>query len=367
MVIQYRETGLNSLNISVVGYINNFTFTYAFDETINSTWPDGTPPDGTPIQIIDYRLALYVVIVNSVLTGIEGISIFVCLMFNVILRNKKVVRLTSPTLNYIMLIGVVMMAISGIPMQFSNFIIQLINCTLINRVVPVIGYDICFGITLVKTWRIYRIFKGDVVNSSVKDWKLIMIVLVIALVDIIFTLPLSLGAIITNDASLVKDGNKLPTRNDQNVLEEYYLISCNLSAFSVLHIAFSSIIKLVLHIVGLVLAFLTRKVEVSVVNDFKSTSILIYCSTVLILIIAIITPFTLDNENIVTLSWGITVFLMVMMFLGLTFIPKMIAVYKDPKGEMVYKNQFSGTAGPNTGGQLTNISIVNPPTANNDK
>jgi hypothetical protein len=112
-----------------------------------------------------------------------------------------------------MLIGVVMMAISGIPMQFSNFIIQLINCTLINRVVPVIGYDICFGITLVKTWRIYRIFKGDVVNSSVKDWKLIMIVLVIALVDIIFTLPLSLGAIITNDASLVKDGNKLPTRN----------------------------------------------------------------------------------------------------------------------------------------------------------
>jgi gamma-aminobutyric acid type B receptor len=119
--------------------------------------------------------------------------------------------------------------------------------------------------------------------------------------------------------------------------------------------------------VGLVLAFLTRKVEVSVVNDFKSTSILIYCSTVLILIIAIITPFTLDNENIVTLSWGITVFLMVMMFLGLTFIPKMIAVYKDPKGEMVYKNQFSGTAGPNTGGQLTNISIVNPPTANNDK
>ena len=80
--------------------------------------------------------------------------------------------------------------------------------------------------------------------------------------------------------------------------------------------------KIVLHVIGLVLAFLTRNVEVDALNDAKYSAMIIYFSTFMLILIAIIFPSTVTNPNLYDGVWTIFMFIMVFMFLGLTFIPK---------------------------------------------
>ena len=165
-------------------------------------------------------------------------------------------------------------------------------------------------------------------------------VLSIGVFDCLVTLPISIAAIAFSDATLVLDTSKEPTRNvrhaviialfnlkqEKDVLENYYLIACNTSVFTILLIGFTVVLKIVLHIAGFILAFLTRNVEINVLNDFKSTTIIIYFATVLQFAVYIAIPLTMSNENLVTVIWGTLVFLMVIMFLAFTFIPKVMQI-----------------------------------------
>ena len=79
--------------------------------------------------------------------------------------------------------------------------------------------------------------------------------------------------------------------------------------------------KVIIHIIGLVLAFLTRKVKVDPLNDSRYSAAIIYCSCVM-LVLAVIVVFALSGVNVYAGVWSSFVFAEVCVFLGLTFIPK---------------------------------------------
>lgn len=80
--------------------------------------------------------------------------------------------------------------------------------------------------------------------------------------------------------------------------------------------------KFVLHGIGLVLAIRTRNIEIDVLNDYKYTAALIYISTVLILVIAVVLPISYNNPALDELVYSTILFLILMLFMGLTFVPK---------------------------------------------
>ena len=80
--------------------------------------------------------------------------------------------------------------------------------------------------------------------------------------------------------------------------------------------------KLILHVIGLVLAWLTRKVEIDVLNDYKATVAIVICSSILIVVVCITLPIFSDSYFKFNLAWAILAFHMVAVHLGFTFIPK---------------------------------------------
>ena len=79
--------------------------------------------------------------------------------------------------------------------------------------------------------------------------------------------------------------------------------------------------KMILHIIGLILAFHIRKVKIEPLNDSKYSAIIMYCSFIF-LILAITVIFGVPGINGKGASWTVFVFIEVCIFLGLTFIPK---------------------------------------------
>lgn len=96
-----------------------------------------------------------------------------------------------------------------------------------------------------------------------------------------------------------------------------------------------------LQLIGIILAIQTRKVKVKVLNDSKYIAALIYISSIVIIIIAII-RFTLTGYiNISEVLYSGGLLLATTAFLCLTFIPKMVSLYKDPHGEKIFSQHSS--------------------------
>ena len=96
-----------------------------------------------------------------------------------------------------------------------------------------------------------------------------------------------------------------------------------------------------LQLIGIILAIQTRKVKVKVLNDSKYIAALIYISSIVIIIIAII-RFTLTGYiNVAEVFYSGGLLLATTAFLCLTFIPKMVSLYKDPHGENIFSQHSS--------------------------
>lgn len=102
------------------------------------------------------------------------------------------------------------------------------------------------------------------------------------------------------------------------------ILTCDNSSFYYLiYLGFVIIYKVIIHIIGLVLAFLTRKVKIDPLNDSKYSAAIIYCSTILLALgVVIIILLATDEIIIYSAVWTTLVFVEVCVFLGLTFIPK---------------------------------------------
>lgn len=101
----------------------------------------------------------------------------------------------------------------------------------------------------------------------------------------------------------------------------HLIISCGFSTIFIIYFSLALAYKVIIHVIGLVLAFLTRKVKIDTLNDSKASAAIIY-SSCLMLILATIAVFALYGVNAYASVWTTLVFAEVCVFLGLTFIPK---------------------------------------------
>ena len=108
----------------------------------------------------------------------------------------------------------------------------------------------------------------------------------------------------------------------------YYIWSCGISTYYTVWLIITVLYKLIIHFVGAVLAFVSRKAEVDPFNDAKYTAIIVYVSCVILFLTLVINLTTPSYVNIHTLSWTMLVFGGSCTILGLTFIPKVTTTKK---------------------------------------
>ena len=104
---------------------------------------------------------------------------------------------------------------------------------------------------------------------------------------------------------------------------EYYVLVCYKASSPAFYWRILLFVYLaILQLVGIVLAFQTRKVKFPGLNDSKFVGAIIYTSSI-VLVILIMDTFLLTNYLII---YGVTypfgIFILTTIFLSLTFIPK---------------------------------------------
>ena len=84
-----------------------------------------------------------------------------------------------------------------------------------------------------------------------------------------------------------------------------------------------------LQFVGILLAFQTRKVKITVLNESKSVTALIYISSIVLVVIVLITFILRSYINLSAAVFSGGIIILATFFLGLSFIPK-VYMYINP-------------------------------------
>ena len=107
----------------------------------------------------------------------------------------------------------------------------------------------------------------------------------------------------------------------EGVTENKVSFACGTSQFLYAYFGLTIAYKFILHVIGLVLTFLARNVQIDVLNDYHYNTTIIIISSILLL--ADTTQLGLIvYQTILQYFRGFITFSKVVVFLGLTFIPK---------------------------------------------
>ena len=171
-----------------------------------------------------------------------------------------------------------------------------------------------------------------------KDWDLLLLSASIISIEVIYSIPLLILTYVMGDGSIVEDDEYSTFKNVSDILfsnitsiiycsqDEGYTVthvyfSCGISPIFIVYLALVMTYKVIIHVIGLVLAFLTRKVKIDPLNDSKYSAAIIYSSCIM-LFLAVVLIVSLNRQNLYAGMWTSLVFVQVCVFLGLTFIPK---------------------------------------------
>lgn len=108
---------------------------------------------------------------------------------------------------------------------------------------------------------------------------------------------------------------------ENGIRVENYVIKCY-NGYSIVWIGFEFICLLFVQAVALVLTILTRKVKIRVLNDSKEMIIIVYSTTIIMLILGVFTFNPKYRFLLEEIVFNGLVMLATTIFLGLLFVPK---------------------------------------------
>eukprot|EP00731_Ephydatia_muelleri_P020681 Em0013g408a len=287
----------------------SFTFLPGLNDT--NVYHDGIPPDGTATKkTVTYSIPL--VIVSYCLALIGELFAIICLAFSIAFRDRRMMKHSSHNLNYLIIVGAMCMYASVVAhlVPTTAYATVQATCQLSNWLF-IAGYTLSFGSMLGRMWRVLYTYQNPKISKKfVQDWYMVMVVLIIA----------GVGMAIVSIETIVSGQKGFATKSESyehpkgaaayDVQEFYYVWMCLEPSTPALYMrALIYAYLAALQIVGIVLAFQTRKVKYSVLvlDTFVLGGYLNTSGTLLAV-------------GVVTLTTAI---------LLLIFVPKMILLYRE--------------------------------------
>ncbi|VVC87570.1 unnamed protein product, partial [Leptidea sinapis] len=269
-------------------------------------WIGKNPPKDRTLRLIEHtqvNITIYIVLVSCACIGILLATGF--LAMNIHYRNQRYIKMSSPHLNNLIIIGCMLTYLSVIFLGLDSSLSS-------------IGI-LAFGAMFSKTWRVHSIFTDVKLNKKViKDYQLFMVVGVLLCIDLAIMTTWQVSDPFYR-ATKQMEAYPHPTSEDIVIVQENeYCQSERMSIF----IGVIYIYKGLLLVFGAFLAWETRSVSIPALNDSKHIGLSVYNVLIMCIMGAPIALVLADHKDALFVLIAIFIIFCTTATLCLVFVPK---------------------------------------------
>ncbi|XP_067036443.1 gamma-aminobutyric acid type B receptor subunit 2-like [Acropora muricata] len=285
--------------------------------------------------------------------GIVLSTAFLCFNFNY--RNVRIIRMSSPNLNNIIILGCILIYASGILIGIDEENVSAkVNAKVCQAStwVASFGFTMAFGALFSKTWRVHRIFLKKTQRMIIQDYQLILIVVLLLIVDTCILLTWQL----TDPLFLAI--RKFPTEIDPvSDIAVYpfqtYCTSNNESVWMGLVFGYKGFLL----VFCTYLAWETRKVHIPALNDSKQIGFAVYNIVVPCAIAIPLLNFLKSHTNLVYALSAVLVIFCTTVTQCLIFVPKIVVMMRTKGDTSEYeKGSISSISSPSMSSTVAPVS-----------
>nr|XP_027198671.1 uncharacterized protein LOC113792912 [Dermatophagoides pteronyssinus] len=303
-----------------------------FDDQNQIDWRGGNSPpvDRNTVVIKPSRISMTLFIVISVFAIIGIIIAFVFLAMNIKYRNQRYIKMSSPYLNNLIIIGCILTYTSVILLGLNSGLTNENNFPYIcasRAWVLMTGFTLAFGSMFSKTWRVHAIFTDIKLNKKlIKDYKLFMVVGVLVFIDVV---TLTTWQIVDPFFRVTSQGKPEPSPQNEDILvipEMEYCQSKRMTIF----LGSIYVYKGLLMAFGIFLAWETRHVSIPALNDSKYIGMSVYNVVIMCVIGAGVSFVLRDQQDAAFVIISAFIIFCSTATLCLVFVPKLIELKRNP-------------------------------------
>ncbi|XP_076455754.1 gamma-aminobutyric acid type B receptor subunit 2-like [Babylonia areolata] len=283
-------------------------------------WRGGHPPKDEKQSLHVREFLTNTVIVPFCILSAAAIALSgAFLFFNVAFRSNRVVKMSSPSLNSVILLG--SMVTSASIIVSSGVGLYLETSCVIQEYMLLSGFSMAFGALFARTYRIYLIFTNKTNKRlNISDWKLLLFVAALIIFNLLvltlwrFLDPLRL-AVFTFD----------PKMNEAEDTEIHtYVLVCT-STHETYFLVCVLGLQLILLLFGAFLAWQTRLVYMETLKDSKIICMCIYNVVILSILGVVVSMATRKQVMVNFVATSVILLLAVVITQCLIFLPKVAA------------------------------------------
>lgn len=337
-------------------------------------WKDGEPPVAR--RIVKLSVAT---IQRSVFISVSVLSVFGMLLavaflaFNLCYRKSKYIKLSSPKLNNMTVVGCLLVYLAIVLLGLDHGTLGsdthfAVFCT-VRAFLLSGGFSLAFGAIFIKTYRVHHIFvrasSGVIKNKLLQDQQLIALVCVLVLIDCAIVtlwvtfdpmertmrnltmqvpgLPYPLdgaGRLRYSDMKLHAENaaNRLPRSISRSERDVVYLLQREqcYSEHMAKWLGALYIYKGLLLVVGCYMAWETRNVQIPALNDSQYIGLSVYNAVITsALVVALANVISAERYTLTYALVGTLIFVSTTTTLCLLFLPKIHAIMNNAEADAV--------------------------------
>ncbi|CAH1111941.1 unnamed protein product [Psylliodes chrysocephalus] len=296
-------------------------------------WIGKHPPKDRTLVIIEHtrvNKTVYAILATCAVCGI--IMAIVLLAFNIKYRNQRYIKMSSPQLNNLIIIGCMLTYTSviflGLDSGLSSIDAFPYICTA-RAWTLMAGFSLAFGAMFSKTWRVHSIFTDVKLNKKViKDYQLFMVVGVLLFIDLALMTTWQVADPFYRDT---KQMERYPHPSNEDIIiipENEYCASEHQTIFVGSIYAYKGLLM----IFGAFLAWETRHVSIPALNDSRHVGLSVYNVAIMCICGAAVALVLVDHQDAMFLIIGVFVMFCTTATLWLVFVPKMLELRRNPGG-----------------------------------
>ncbi|KAF4532635.1 hypothetical protein B566_EDAN009816, partial [Ephemera danica] len=299
-------------------------------------WPGGRgPPKDRTLTITEHTridLKLYALLASISALGILMAAIF--LTINIRFRNQRYIKMSSPYLNNLIIVGCMLTYTSviflGLDSQLTSINTFPYICTA-RAWLLMAGFSLAFGSMFSKTWRVHSIFTDVKLNKKViKDYQLFMVVGILLMIDIAIMTTWQVTDPFYRETKKLEPYSH-PTSADIVIIpENEYCQSNKMTLFIGSIYAYKGLLL----IFGAFLAWETRHVSIPALNDSKYVGMSVYNVVIMCVMGAAISFVLSDQQDASFIIISVFIIFCTTGTLCLVFVPKLIELKRNPQGSM---------------------------------
>ncbi|KAJ8044805.1 Gamma-aminobutyric acid type B receptor subunit 1 [Holothuria leucospilota] len=303
-------------------------------------WPGGEVPLDHTRQIIFQKVEIYegipfiAYIITCCIATLGMLLAIVCLVFNITYRKQRFIKMSSPNLNSLIIIGCILIYASACMAGWDD---PTIDGVIILRLCQIrlwclsTGFVLSFGSMFSKTWRVHKVAAlKNPKRVIITDRHLFVMVAVLLLVDVVVLT----AWFVINPWRLEKEYLHEQEDLEKQEIGQPYILYCTSNNILYWQAALYTYKGLLL-IFGVFLAWETRKVTIPALNDSKLIGICVY-NVVLLSAIGLAVALTIPTDPSVSFIFTSAIQLFcTSVTLVIIFIPKIVSVIQYPEGKAI--------------------------------